>query len=73
MGDPLSFTTPPEYLDRFPENQPIQPAFSSWGLGGYSEVWLNKTNDWIYPLLSAACDEMKVLAGREAGGQTGGS
>ncbi|HTC20648.1 MAG TPA: 1,4-alpha-glucan branching protein domain-containing protein, partial [bacterium] len=64
-GDPLSFITPSGYLDRFPENQPAQPAFSSWGLGGYSEVWLNQTNDWIYPLLSSACDEMEALAGRE--------
>jgi 1,4-alpha-glucan branching enzyme len=68
MEAPLSFITPSDYLDRFPENQPTQPAFSSWGLGGYSEVWLNKTNDWIYPLLSAACDEMTALAAGEAAG-----
>ncbi len=64
-GEPLSFITPSDYLDRFPKIQPTQPAFSSWGLGGYSEVWLNPSNDWIYPLLSSACDEITTLAGQE--------
>lgn len=67
LNGSLSFITPSDYLKRFPEIQPTQPAFSSWGLGGYSEVWLNETNDWIYPLLSSACDEIKSLAGREEG------
>ena len=63
----ISFITPSDYLRRFPEIQPTQPVFSSWGLGGYSEVWLNQTNDWIYPLLSSACDEIRALAERERG------
>ena len=25
-----------------------QPSMSSWGYKGYSEVWLNEGNDWIY-------------------------
>ncbi|HEC25322.1 MAG TPA: DUF1957 domain-containing protein [bacterium] len=29
-----------------------QPASSSWGGGGYSEVWLNEKNDIIQPFLS---------------------
>ncbi len=66
-GESLSFITPSGYLKRFPEIQPTQPVFSSWGLGGYSEVWLNQTNDWIYPLLSSACDEIQALADREEG------
>ncbi len=63
-GGPLQCVTPSTYLDLHPANQPIQPAFSSWGKGGYSEFWLNETNDWIYPLLNQACDEMTSLAGR---------
>ncbi|HJT23831.1 MAG TPA: 1,4-alpha-glucan branching protein domain-containing protein, partial [bacterium] len=58
----LSFVSPLDYLEKFPENQPSQPVFSSWGLGGYAEFWLNEANDWLYPLLSAACDEMSHLA-----------
>ncbi|HEV2354060.1 MAG TPA: 1,4-alpha-glucan branching protein domain-containing protein, partial [Puia sp.] len=61
-GGGLSFVTPLDYLGKFPENQPSQPVFSSWGLGGYAEFWLNEANDWLYPLLSAACDEMTHLA-----------
>ena len=46
--DSLKLITPSDYLSMFPSNQVCQPAFSSWGEGGYSEVWLGKSNDWIY-------------------------
>lgn len=26
-----------------------EPAFSSWGEGGYGNVWINPAVDWIYP------------------------
>ena len=61
-GGGLSFVSPSDYLEKFPENQPSQPVFSSWGLGGYAEFWLNEANDWLYPPLNAACDEMTYLA-----------
>jgi 1,4-alpha-glucan branching enzyme len=35
---------------------------SSWGENGYGDVWLNKTNDWIYPHLLAAAADMQALA-----------
>ncbi|HEY5040307.1 MAG TPA: 1,4-alpha-glucan branching protein domain-containing protein, partial [bacterium] len=41
-----------------------QPAASSWGLGGYSEFWLNEANDWIYPLLNKACAQMVEMTSR---------
>jgi 1,4-alpha-glucan branching enzyme len=44
----IQMITPSDYLDFFPENQIASPSFSSWGEGGYSEVWLNKNNEWIY-------------------------
>ncbi len=68
-GGGLAFTTPSAYLGEFSENQPSQPVFSSWGLGGYAEFWLNEANDWIYPSLSAACDEMTRLADQFQWGQ----
>ncbi len=46
--DTITLITPSEYLDTFKENQVCEPSFSSWGEGGYSEVWLDKSNDWIY-------------------------
>ncbi|HVZ80718.1 MAG TPA: 1,4-alpha-glucan branching protein domain-containing protein [bacterium] len=62
QGSPLDFITPSDYLERHPDLQTTQPGFSSWGLGGYSEVWLNPNNDWIYPALAEACDEMVRLS-----------
>lgn len=44
----LSLATPSDYLAAYPENQVCEPSFSSWGLKGYSEVWLESSNDWIY-------------------------
>ena len=37
-----------EYLQENPRNQVITPSMSSWGYKGYSEVWLQGTNDWAY-------------------------
>lgn len=50
--------TPVEYLDKFPVNQVLTPAASSWGDKGYYEVWLNETNDYIYRHLHKAADRM---------------
>jgi 1,4-alpha-glucan branching enzyme len=62
-GDPsLSLTTPSEYLATYPTQQIIEPATSTWGEGGYLEVWLNDRNGWIYPHLHAAARKMRDLA-----------
>lgn len=53
--------TPSEYLDRFGDLQPASPPECSWGAGGFHEVWLNGTNDWIYPYLHAATERMSTL------------
>ena len=54
--------TPSEYLDQNPRNQVITPAMSSWGWKGYSEVWLEGSNDWIYRHLHKASHRMTELA-----------
>jgi 1,4-alpha-glucan branching enzyme len=56
--------TPSEYLSRFPVNQTITPAQSSWGDRGYHEFWLNDSNHWIYPHLHEASFRMSRLAAR---------
>ncbi|MDD2714455.1 MAG: DUF1957 domain-containing protein [Candidatus Wallbacteria bacterium] len=56
--------TPSEYLDENPQNQVVTPCHSSWGYKGYSEVWLNGSNHWIYPHLHEAADRMIELANR---------
>jgi len=55
---------PSEYLDSHPLNQVALPGMSSWGYQGYSNVWLNGANDWIYRHLHAAADRMEELAER---------
>ncbi len=54
--------TPMEYLAENPECQVAAPAGSSWGHMGYAEVWLDGSNDWIYPHLHKAADRMIELA-----------
>ncbi|HRY28957.1 MAG TPA: DUF1957 domain-containing protein [Elusimicrobiota bacterium] len=59
-------TTPKEYLDKFPEQQIVEPEPSSWGDKGYHEVWLNASNDWIYPHLHICAERMIHLAKKHA-------
>jgi len=56
--------TVPEYLDRFPKIQISQPGLSSWGYKGYCEVWLEGSNDWIYPHLHEDADRMVEMSQR---------
>src|SRR5262249_31753642 len=56
--------TIPEYLDRFPKLQVSQPSLSSWGYKGYCEVWLEGSNDWVYPHLHELADRMVELTQR---------
>ena len=54
--------TPSEYIDRYPQMQIATPCRSSWGANGYSEVWLNQTNDYAHRHLHSAGDKMVELA-----------
>ena len=54
----IKLITPFNYLKVYPRNQVINPAPSSWGYQGYYEVWLNGSNDWIYPHLHRAQAKM---------------
>ncbi|MDR3256951.1 MAG: DUF1957 domain-containing protein [Endomicrobium sp.] len=56
--------TPIEYLNKFPVNQIVEPAASSWGNKGYYEVWLNQSNDYIYRHLHKAAERMIELANK---------
>ena len=60
--DTVETITPKEYLERFPVNQVSMPSMSSWGAGGYGDVWLNNENAWIYRHLHKAAERMTELA-----------
>ena len=57
-------TTPPAYLAQFDECDVASPEMSTWGAQGYAAVWLNETNDWIYPHYDAAARRMIALTNR---------
>jgi len=58
----IRLITPSEYLEENPRNQVITPSLSSWGWKGYSEMWLQGSNDWIYRHLHTASERMTELA-----------
>ena len=58
----FSLITPGDYIDRHPNIQESSPCRSSWGARGYSEVWLNPTNDYVHRHLHKAADRMVELA-----------
>jgi 1,4-alpha-glucan branching enzyme len=45
-----------------PRIQSVKMSMSSWGENGYGDVWLNQTNEWIYPHLLSATIDMHGLA-----------
>ena len=59
--------TPSDYLRENPRLQVAVPSMSSWGYKGYAEVWLEGSNDWIYPHLHMAAERMTELADRFPG------
>jgi 1,4-alpha-glucan branching enzyme len=54
--------TPSDFLRENPENQLATPPLCSWGSGGYSSIWLDGANDWIYRHLLRAAERMIELA-----------
>jgi len=58
----LALTTPGQYLKKYKNYQVLQPAFSSWGWKGYSEVWLEGSNDWVYRHLHKMVERMVEVA-----------
>ena len=59
---PIAFITPEQYLGRHLQLQVASPSASSWGEEGYWRVWLNDTNEWIYPHLNVAQQRMTETA-----------
>ena len=51
-----------DYFQHYPTNQVLEPSPSSWGYGGYHEVWLNGANDWIYRHLHKLSERMTEVS-----------
>ena len=58
----IKLATPSDYLKKYPKNQVVMPAPSSWGYKGYNEFWLDDGNDWIYRHILVAQNRMVELA-----------
>lgn len=57
----IRMITPSEYLYEYPTNQVAVPSASSWGYKGYNEVWMEGSNDWLYPHLHKAGQRMSWM------------
>jgi 1,4-alpha-glucan branching enzyme len=64
--DDVQFMTPAEYLYRQDSCgfQVSRPEFSSQGINGYGETWLDVSNDWMYRHVFRALERMIELAER---------
>ena len=64
--DVVRAITPSEYLEDYPVNAVCEVSPSSWGDGGFSAVWIDGTNDWVYRHQHRAEARMIELARRFA-------
>jgi 1,4-alpha-glucan branching enzyme len=60
----LELATPAKHLKEHPPTQVSNPAFSSWGTKGYSEVWLDSSNDWVCRHVHKSIERMSELVSR---------
>ena len=56
------FITPSEFCAGNSVLETVTPSASSWGKGGYSAVWLDPSNSWIYRHLKKASERMAELS-----------
>ena len=65
--DNVRMITPGRYLQRHGQLPVVDLPMSSWGEGGYSLVWLNPENDWVYRHLHRAEGRLVDLADLHTG------
>lgn len=58
----VKLVTPSSFLAKEKELQTVRPAFSSWGQGGYSSVWLDGSNAWTYRHIQKSIERMEELS-----------
>ena len=62
LRDEFAVCTLEEYCAEHPPQHEAMPSSSTWGDKGYSDVWLNGGNDWVYRHLHKAEKCMIELA-----------
>lgn len=61
----MVLTTPGECISLGDEVQTLRPAYSTWGDGGYSQVWVDSSsNAWAYRHIFKSIERMTELAER---------
>ena len=62
----FQFMTPAEYIFKQDSMtfQTLEPEYSSWGINGYAESWVDASNDWMYRHTMRALERMIELAKR---------
>ncbi|MEW9699836.1 1,4-alpha-glucan branching protein domain-containing protein [Paenibacillus sp. SI8] len=58
----VSTTTLGDYAAAHAPTREAELPVSSWGRGGYAEVWLQPRSQWVHPQLHAAEDRMLLAA-----------
>ncbi|HHN74268.1 MAG TPA: DUF1957 domain-containing protein [Acidobacteria bacterium] len=68
--DLLDALSPMDVLERWPEQQVVALEASTWGAGGYFDVWLGASNEWCMPHLVGVGErfisQLRRLEGRDA-------
>jgi len=66
-SDKIETITPINYLKKYPTNQLSLPAPSTWGDGGYFNVWLNEKNlllaessDWTFLITTGTASNYSI-------------
>ena len=72
-GDDVAAITLRQYLDRHPVSPQATPSASSWGAGGYGEVWVGQEAAWTWRHVHHATRYARWLVDkhRGAGGRAG--
>lgn len=60
--DMVKTATPGDFLKKYDKFPVMTPSMSTWGYKGYSEVWLDGSNDWIYKHLHKIAELMTEAA-----------
>jgi 1,4-alpha-glucan branching enzyme len=62
----VQFMTPAEYLFKqdVADFEVLSPEYSSAGVNGYAETWLDASNDWMYRHVARSLERMTELAER---------